>query len=78
MFTRMYNSNEGLLHKHKGLLYKLKKNGITGNLFKWIESYLSNRKQRVVINGTKSNILQLPAGVPQGSVLGLPLFLIYI
>ncbi len=42
---------------HKVLLYKLKKIGITGNLLKWIESYLSNRKQRLVINGTKSNIL---------------------
>ncbi len=37
---------------HKGLLYKLKKIGITVNLFKWIESYLSNRKQRIVINDT--------------------------
>ncbi len=61
-----------------GLLYKLKKIGITGNLLKWIESYLSNRKQRVVINGTKSNILQLHGGVPQGSVIGPLLFLIYI
>ncbi len=63
---------------HEGLLYIVKKIGITGNLLKWIESYLSNRKQRVVINGTKSNILQLHAGVPQGSVLGPLLFLIYI
>ena len=63
---------------HKGLLYKLKRIGITGKLLDWIESYLSNRKQCVVINGTKSEILQLNAGVPQGSVLGPLLFLIYI
>jgi hypothetical protein len=63
---------------HKGLLHKLKKIGITGKLLEWIESYLSNRKQRVVINGVKSDILELKAGVPQGSVLGPLLFLIYI
>ncbi len=55
---------------HKGLLYKLKQIGITGKLLKWIESYLSNQNQSVVINGIKSDVLQLSAGVPQGSVLG--------
>ncbi len=63
---------------HKGLLYKLKKIGISGKLLKWIESYLSNRNHSVVINGIKSDILQLRAGVPQGSVLGPLVFLIYI
>lgn len=63
---------------HKGLLYKLKGIGINGLLFKWIESYLTKRKQRVVINGSNSEILELNAGVPQGSVLGPLLFLIYI
>jgi hypothetical protein len=63
---------------HKGLLYKLKRIGITGKLLAWIESYLSNRKQTVVINGIKSDILELKAGVPQGSVLGPLLFLVYI
>lgn len=63
---------------HKGLIYKLKKIGITGNLLKWLISYLSNRKQQVVINGAKSDILDLKSGVPQGSVLGPLLFLIYI
>ncbi len=57
---------------------KTKENWIIANLLKWIESYLSNRKQRVVINGTKSNILQLHAGGPQWSVLGFLLFLICI
>ncbi len=63
---------------HKVLLYKLNKNGISGKLLKWIVSYLSNRNQSIVINGIKSDVLQLRAGVPQGSVLGPLLFLIYI
>ncbi len=58
--------------------YKLKQNGISGKLLKWIESYLSNRNQSVVINGIKSDVLQLRAGVLQGSVLGPLRFLIYI
>ncbi len=63
---------------HKGLLYKLKQIGISGKLLKWIESYLSNQNQSVDINGIKSDVLQLKACVPQGSVLGPLLFLIYI
>ncbi len=63
---------------HQGLIYKLEKIGIDGNLLVWLKSYLSNRKQQVVINGKQSDILELNAGVPQGSVLGPLLFLIYI
>ncbi len=63
---------------HKGLLYKIKKFGIKGNLHKWLKSYLSNRKQWVVLNGVSSYLKELRAGVPQGSVLGPLLFLIYI
>ena len=63
---------------HKGLLYKLKSFGITGRLLKWFSSYLSDRKQRVVLPGAKSNWNYIHAGVPQGSILGPLLFLVYI
>ena len=63
---------------HKGLLFKLRKIGIDSNLLLWFENYLSNRQQQVVINGKVSTLLTVGAGVPQGSILGPLLFLIYI
>ena len=62
---------------HDGLLFKLRQMGVRGNLYDWIKSYLENRKQRVVINGKFSEWRDLGAGVPQGSILGPLLFLIY-
>ena len=60
---------------HEGLLFKLR---INGKLINLLKNYLSNRKQRVLINGFESEWAQIESGVPQGSVLGPLLFLIYI
>ena len=63
---------------HRGLLLKLEKCGITGSLLAWLVDYLRDRYQRVVLNGQLSTWMMIMAGVPQGSVLGPLLFLIYI
>ena len=63
---------------HKILLYKLHNMGVRGLALNWFESYLSNRKQYVEIENTKSNIKEIKHGVPQGSVLGPLLFLVYV
>ena len=60
------------------LLDKLKAHNITGKLHQWLTNYLSNRRQTVVIQGTKSHEADVKSGVPQGTVLGPLLFLVYI
>ena len=63
---------------HARLLKKLEALGVRDPLLSWIESYLFNRKQRVVVEGQSSEWANINAGVPQGSVLGPLLFLIYM
>ena len=63
---------------HEGLIFKLKQNGISGNLLNLLCDFLRNRKQRVLLKGQVSDWSDVRAGVPQGSMLGPLLFLIYI
>ena len=63
---------------HEILLHKLNHYGIRGSVNDWFKSYLQGRKQIVFINGIDSEVMKLNHGVPQGSVLGPLLFLIYI
>ena len=67
-----------LLRKFAGLLHKLKSYGISGQIFGLISSFLSNRQLQVVLNGKSSQEYSVNAGLPQGSILGPTLFLLYI
>ena len=62
---------------HDGLIFKLQQNGVSGSMLMFFQNYLNN-KQRVVLNGSHSSYSIIKSGVPQGSVLGPLLFLVYI
>ena len=63
---------------HDLLIYKLSNHGIVGNVNHWIQNFLSNRHQAVIIGGEKSDFVPVTSGIPQGSDLGPILFLFYI
>ena len=63
---------------HYAFLNKLSRFGISGQQINWYQCYLSDRYQRVALQGTYSDALQVLSGVPQGSILGPLLFLVYI
>ena len=64
--------------QHKRLLHKLESFGISGNLLKWFTCFLSNRKQRVVVNGSPSECSDVISGIPQGSIFGPVMFILYV
>lgn len=63
---------------HQRLLCKIEHHGISGNVAAWIREWLRDRRQRVVLNGERSGLQHVLSGVPQGSVLGPTLFLIFV
>ena len=62
---------------HRRLLSKLQSYGVTGKLLDWIKDFLTNRKQGVCIRGSFSDWVNITSGVPQESVLGPTLFIMY-
>ena len=63
---------------HVGVLHKLRAYGIDGTLHRWLTSYLSNRNLQAVVGGATSQAFPITAGVPQGSILGPILFIVYV
>ena len=63
---------------HTLLLHQLELLGFSGKLLAWLKDYLNDRRQRVLLDNYSSGFIKVTSGVPQGSILGLLLFYIYI
>ncbi len=63
---------------HRRLLMKLDCMGVRGNLLRWINAFLSDREQRVLVDGQSSDWMRVTSGVPQGSILGPLFFLVFV
>ena len=63
---------------HVGVLHKLRAYGIDGTLHRWLTSYLSTRNLQAVVGGATSQAIPVTAGVPQGSIIGPTLFIVYV
>ena len=75
MFLDLKKAFDTVIHK---ILLKIYHYGIRGNVFNWFESYLTNKYKMVLFNGKISDIRDVTCGVPQGSILGPLLFILYV